>query len=403
MLPAPPPPRVLFITNIPSPYQVDFFTALARRPELQIHVLFCAAAEHDRQFTVPQEMPFPATILESRRLPGTPVDWHRVPRFAQLLQQHTPFDLAVLSGSYFMPAIRTARRFMIRRRIPWYYWGENPRKKPGSGWKTRLRETYLRRFLAPSAGVLGIGRLACENYRRLVPPDRPVHNLPYAPNLDPLLSPSCETRQAAARLRAGWPVADPLVVLFSGSLTHRKAPETLLAAFAHVATSQPNLCLQYAGDGPMRGDLETEARRLGLAHRVRFLGFVEGPDLHAAYLSSDLFVLPTRTHEGWGVVVQEALAAGLPVLLSSRVGSLADVAAHGDCARAFPPDDVAALVSLLGDLAGDDGGRERMSREAREAARTLDCFASAEAAVGAHAGLSVKAWIDPAADLLETR
>ena len=342
------PTRVLFITNIPSPYQVDFFTALSERPEVEIDVLFCAANEHDRQFTVPPHMSFNATILDSHRLPGTPKDWHRVPRLDCVLQDHMPFDLAVLSGSYSMPAVRTARRFMICHRIPWYYWGENPRKKPGAAWRSWLREAYLRRFLAPASGVFGVGLRACDTYRSLVSDGTPVHNLPYAPNLDPLLNPSEETRLAAARLCAGWPADAPVVVLFSGSLTPRKAPETLLAAFAQVAARHRNLCLQFVGDGPLRTMLEKEVRALGLSDRVRFLGFLEGPALHAAYLSSDLFVLPTRTHEGWGVVVQEALGAGLPVIASDCVGAASDLVLAGKNGWLFSSASVDDLATLLG-------------------------------------------------------
>ena len=259
------------------------------------------------------------------------------------------------------------------------YWGENPRKKADIGWRQRAKELYLRCFLKPSAGALGVGRLACDTYRDLVPPGRPVHNIPYAPDLDPLLNPSPETGEAAARLRSAWSVADPVVVLFSGSLTHRKAPDTLLEAFARVAQTHPNLCLQFAGDGPMAASLRAEVERHRLTDRVRFFGFVEGPDLWAAYLSSDLFVLPTRTHEGWGVVVQEAMAAGLPALLSTRVGCLTDVLAQGGAAAEFPASDVSALMSLLADVASDGQKLEMMSREAKSTARALDCYAAADA------------------------
>lgn len=381
------PRRVLLVTNIPSPYQIDLFAAIHRRPELNLYVVFCAESELDRQFSPTERLPFPATVLESRRGRFAPKDWHSNPELLPTLSTNMPLDVAVVSGSYFMPSARAARRFMIEHNIPWFYWGENPRKKPGPRWRRRLREAYLRWFLAPAAGVLGIGGLACESYRYLVPPGKPVHNLPYAPNLEPLLKPDAQSSRAAAQLRDDWPIKNPVVVMSSGSLTHRKAPDTLLAAFAQIAPNHPNLCLQFAGDGPLRDRLESEARRLGLADRVRFLGFIEGEALCAAYLSADLFALPTRTHEGWGVVVQEALAAGLPAMLSSRVGCLPDVLAAGAPAREFPPDVVPALATLLEQLAADAPTRERMSRQATHAASQLDCHASARAAVAALTGV----------------
>lgn len=372
--------RLLFLTNIPSPYQVDFFTALAQRPEVSIHVIFCAASEHDRQFSVPEQFPFPATVLDSRRLPGTPKDWHRCPELGSVLDERLPIDLAILSGSYFMPAVRLARRYMIRRRIPWYYWGENPRKKGAIGFKgrlkQRLKERYLRWFLAPAAGAFGVGTLACDTFRQLVAAGRPVVNLPYAPNLDPLLSPSAETLQAAAGLRAAWPVADPIVVLFSGSLSHRKAPDLLLEAFAEAARAEPRLCLAYAGDGPLAPSLAAEVARRDLAGRVRFLGFVEGPALHAAYLAANLFVLPTRTHEGWGVVVQEALAAGLPAIVSDRVGCHADLVDGNGSIRVVPVGDSPRLADAILALARRSD-RTSVSQHTRAVARAADARSSA--------------------------
>lgn len=333
------PCRVLFITNIPSPYQVDFFAALSQRPEVAIRVVFCAASEKDRQFSVPGNLPFPATVLRSRRLPGTPKDWHWNPEFTRVLDQHMPCDVAILSGSYFMPSVWIARRYLARRSIPWYYWGEDPRKKAEGGFRQRLKEFYLRRFLRPASGALGIGTLACKTFRDLVGPGRPVVNIPYAPNLDPLLHPTPDTQRQARHLRESWQTADPIVVLFVGSLTYRKAPDLLLAAFAGAAKENPRLRLLLAGDGPMAGQLKANAENLGLTDRVRLLGFLEGPALHAAYLSSDLFVLPTRTHEGWGVVVQEALAAGLPVILSDHVG----------CGRDLVQEEATGYIFRLGD------------------------------------------------------
>lgn len=318
--------RVLFVTNIPSPYQVDFFKALHQRPELSIEVLFCAATESDRQFEIPDQFPFPGEILQSYRLPGTPKDCHIVPGMTRILRAKQPFDIGILSGSYYMPAVIAARRFMKRHRIPWYYWGENPHKKSTQSWKDRFRKAYLRRFLSGACGVFGVGKRACESYRELLQTHQSIENLPYSPNLDPILNPSAKVLALAQEYRNVWRVASPYVIHFSGSLTFRKAPDTLVEGFIHLAQSDPTYCLQLAGDGPLRPQLEQRVAAAGIASRVRFLGFLAGEMLHASYLASDLFVLPTRTHEGWGVVVQEALAAGLPIIATDRVGAVDDFA-----------------------------------------------------------------------------
>lgn len=340
--------RVLFVTNIPSPYQIDFFTALHQRPELSIEVLFCAATESDRQFEIPDQFPFPGEILKSYRLPGTPKDCHIVPGMTRILRAKQPFDVAILSGSYFMPAVLAARRFMQCNNIPWYYWGENPRKKPAQSWKDRLREAYLKRFLSSACGVFGIGERASNSYRDLLQASQTVENLPYSPNLDPILEPSAEVLAIAERYRDFWQIDAPYVVHFSGSLTPRKAPDTLVEAFIRLAQSNTVLCLQIAGDGPLRTQLEERVRSTGLSSRVRFLGFLAGDALHASYLAADLFVLPTRTHEGWGVVVQEALAAGLPIIATDRVGAVDDFwNSNSNIVRITPVDDSVSLSQAI--------------------------------------------------------
>jgi glycosyltransferase involved in cell wall biosynthesis len=339
--------RVLFVTNIPSPYQVDFFTALHQRPELSIEVLFCAATESDRQFEIPYEFPFPGEILKSYRLPGTPKDCHIVPGITRILQSKQPFDVAILSGSYYMPAVLAARRFIQCNNIPWYYWGENPRKKYTQSWKDHLREAYLKRFLSSACGVFGIGERACKSYRELVHANQSIENLPYSPNLDPILEPSAEVLDIAKRYRNFWQLESPYVVHFSGSLTPRKAPNTLVEAFIHLAQTNPFPCLQIAGDGPMRDQLEDQIKKAELTQRVRFLGFLAGNSLQASYIASDLFVLPTRCHEGWGVVVQEALAAGLPIIATDRVGAIDDFAYAANTLIDIIPEDSPTILSQI--------------------------------------------------------
>ncbi|RMF10174.1 MAG: glycosyltransferase, partial [Alphaproteobacteria bacterium] len=96
-----------------------------------------------------------------------------------------------------------------------------------------------------------------------------------------------------------------------------------------------------------RRALEEQARASGCAGRIRFAGFLEPEKIDSIYALADIFVLPS--HETWGVVVLEALAAGLQVLISNRVGCHADVR---DRARVFEFGNVDALASALTDACG---------------------------------------------------
>jgi len=364
----------LFVTNIPSPYQVDFFNALQKHRPGTFHVIFCAASESDRQFVTPTSAQFSMEILESsnHRLMK---DWHHNPALRERLAQLSP-QIVVIGGSYFMPDARLTRAHCLRNNIPWIFWGENPLKKGTGGVKTKLKQLYVARFLASAAGAIGVGSLATQSYATLIP-HRPTTNIPYSPDLAKLLAPNDSLRAQAQVLRRQWiGLTDGIVVLFSGALTERKAPELLLRAFESAATAILEAHLVFVGDGPMHASLTDAARDSHFAARVHFPGFLHGESLAAAYLAADLFVLPSRWHEGWGVVVQEAMAAGLPVIASNLVGAGHDLLASQGTGLRFESDSLIELSTHLGRLLSDPAERRRMSARARD----VVCGTSAPAA-----------------------
>lgn len=125
-------------------------------------------------------------------------------------------------------------------------------------------------------------------------------------------------------------------LLSVGRLVDVKAHSVLLEAVAALAGERPRLRLRVVGEGPERGSLEAQARDLGIADRVVFLGALPREQLSAEYRSADLFVLPSL-REGFGVVLIEALASGTPVVATRSGGpesivdaSLGELAEPGD-------------------------------------------------------------------------
>ena len=102
----------------------------------------------------------------------------------------------------------------------------------------------------------------------------------------------------------------------------------------------------FAGEGPLRDELESEAEALGVAPWVRFLGFVNQTMLPEVYRSADVMVLPSE-YEPFGVVVNEAMCCGCPVIASDRVGSGRDLIAPTESSFIYPCGDVDALANLL--------------------------------------------------------
>ena len=176
------------------------------------------------------------------------------------------------------------------------------------------------------------------------------------------------TDRAAQVDRAAWrrelnlPGEAP-VVLYCAKLQPWKRPGDLLEAFSRANVLGSYLI--YAGDGPLRPMLEQRSRDLGVANRVRFLGFVNQMGLPGAYVASDLLVLPSD-YEPFGLVVNEAMLCGRPVVVSDRVGARYDLILEGETGRVFPCGDVEALAKILQSLLSDRSQLDRMGAAARE-------------------------------------
>jgi glycosyltransferase involved in cell wall biosynthesis len=214
--------------------------------------------------------------------------------------------------------------------------------------RQKIRNAFCRRLFERVAGFLCIGARNRDFYTQFgVEKDR-LFSMPYAvdntffQSLCAAARPQRESFRGSLGLRPGRPV-----ILFAAKFTTVKAPEELLSAFIQAysgfgANSAPYLL--FVGDGPLRCSLEESARPLGDA--VRFLGFRNQSELPALYDLCDVFALPSR-FEPWGLVVNEAMNAGRPVIVSDRVGAAADLVEDGVNGFVYPSGDVDALASRL--------------------------------------------------------
>jgi len=183
---------------------------------------------------------------------------------------------------------------------------------------------------------------------------------------------------------ARWSIpADAAVVLFCAKLAPWKRPMDVLEAFARVIMGARNArtgaaYLVYAGDGSLRQSLESAAKSLGVAERVRFLGFVNQSLLPEVYRAADVMVLPSE-YEPFGVVVNEAMLCGCAVVVSDRVGARYDLVRHGSTGYIFPCGDIPELTVFLDALLADPELSRRIGEAARERLNTWSPKEYAEA------------------------
>jgi glycosyltransferase involved in cell wall biosynthesis len=164
---------------------------------------------------------------------------------------------------------------------------------------------------------------------------------------------------AACRGALGLPADIPLVVS-----VRRLVPRMGLSDLVEAVGRTPHAHLAVAGDGPERPALERRVTEAGLGGRIHLLGRVTEDQLPELYRAADVFALPTRALEGFGMATAEALAAGLPVV-ATRVGANEEVLGDVHGARLVPPEDPAALAAALSELLDDETGRRRAAQAAR--------------------------------------
>jgi glycosyltransferase involved in cell wall biosynthesis len=270
-----------------------------------------------------------------------------------------------------MPTLQLASVLLAMRGVPAVYWGEELSHEPLSALRRVLRAA-LRAMLRRARGVLAIGSRARRSYAVAGVPAERIADFRYYADTDRFQSAAADSSvRETARASLGI-AADDVALLYCGQLIRRKRVETVLRAMRRLRETAPDklgrLRLVLAGDGSERESLLAEAKALGVDDRLVPLGFVEPARLPPVFAACDALVLPSE-QEGWGVVVPEAMAAGLPVLASDRVNAALDLVRDGENGWGFPVGDDEALSAQLAVLLESPERRVEMSRAAESAVR----------------------------------
>jgi glycosyltransferase involved in cell wall biosynthesis len=221
--------------------------------------------------------------------------------------------------------------------------------RDGRAWKRSFKKVVWPKLFGLADQVIVPSSGTVELMRSLGLPRERITLTPYTVDNDWWTEQCKEVDRSAVRASWGASPGD-MIILFSAKLQPWKRPLDLLQAFAKATIS--NALLVFAGEGPLREQLEWEAKVLGVASRVRCLGFVNQGTLPAVYRSADVMVLPSE-YEPFGVVVNEAMCCGCPVIASDRVGAAIDLVAPTERGFVYPYGDIEALTAVLRRVAAD--------------------------------------------------
>jgi glycosyltransferase involved in cell wall biosynthesis len=336
--------RVTVVSPEPTPYRSPLFDRIAAREDVELTVIYAARSVADRTWTVVPEHRH--VYLRGLRLPGARRlvrhDYPVTPGLVSALARSKPQVVVVSGWSTF--ASQAAIAWSRARRVPYVLHVESHDLGPRAPWRRFVKDAVATRVIRSATSVLVVGSAARDSVvARGAAPERVRV---FANTID-------VTRWIERAERLERAPHDGVVVLSVG----RPVPEKgfdLLADACSVAR--------------VRLELAT--------------GGVAEDELAQRYVDADVFALLSR-HEPWGVVVNEAAASGLPLVLSDQVGAAADLLRAGENGFLVPGEDVGAAAEALRELAADADLRRRMGDRSREIVRDWGYEPSVESFVAA--------------------
>jgi glycosyltransferase involved in cell wall biosynthesis len=358
--------RVVYWNNIPAPYVVGRFNAVARRDNVDFEAWFSARTESDRSWTVDES----GWDFHSRYLPRIPIGSRDVALPTGLIARRRPDLLISLhSNASFLAGFELARLAGIRtafRVLPTFdaWIRRNPLKE---GVK---HAAFSRVDAVKVPGPDGAAMAA----RYGVPADR-IHVVTQSIDVETYTSERLRWQPERTSIRAELGVSG-CVFLYVGRLWEGKGVSHLLAAFASLLEAGINATLVLAGDGVDEARYRSNSSEGVLRGRVTFTGFIQQDELPRIYGASDVVVFPTLG-DPHGLAIEEAMASHLPVITTTAVGDIELRLPDGDAGFIVSPADPAALADRMSRLALDPALRDSMGSRGAElvSARTHEKYA----------------------------
>ena len=354
--------RVAIVTEIIAPYRIPGFNALARQDGIDLHLIFLAETDPtQRQWPIyKDEIQFSYQVLPSwKRRIGRHYflsNWG----MSAALRRARPDVL--MCGGYNYIASWTATRWARRNRVPFLLWTESTAKDFRR--RYRLIESLKSNFLRQCDGFVVPGISSFEYLQSFGAPQEIVFTAPNAVDTRFFTERAEATRRNCAGQRCALRLPERFF-LYVGRLVAEKGVVDLLQAYATLAPElRRQVGVVFVGDGAARPDLTRLAAAISPG-TVHFAGFAQRDQLAGCYALADAFVFPTRT-DPWGLVVNEAMACGLPIICSSTAGCAANLVRDHWNGRVVCAGDIGELASAMNELARNPELRALMGQRSRE-------------------------------------
>lgn len=321
--------KVVFITNVPSPYRVDFFSYLQKNfPEYEFHVIFSAADMECRKWSVEMEQLEHYTFLKSKT-------WIIRKRFDDRYVYIPTGVEKTLNGirpdivfaMEYNPTILRAVHWCRKKNIPFISWTDGTLHSERNIGKV---QRMSRRYIIKRAAAFVASSTASQEAQVAYGADLAKCFISYL---------TVDIKKYLTKKES----YDARQLIYVGSLIQRKGLDLLLPA---LAKTSGDIKLIIVGEGQEEALLKEQIAQLGIRDRVTFMGYVEGEALRTLYKNSDVFILPTR-EDCFGLVILEAMCASLPVISSKYADGARDLVTEEENGYIVDPEDTDGFAAVI--------------------------------------------------------
>ena len=335
--------NVIFILKQEEPYRTPLLRKISDRKDIELTVFYCEDFSSNIKVAYIYKRIKKTTPVIKIKLPNLPEENYFNPSIWKILSNNN-FDVVIVGGYYHLTMLLAIFWALIHH-IPYIINSESHFLTKRNIFKSFMKKLFLSPIIKRTSAYLPTGKYAGE-YLIYYGADREkIFYFPNTPDVEYFIKESDEYRKKKKEIKRELGIENGFILLYIGRLVKEKGLFTLLKAFKEIKKNYKDLALLLVGDGILKNSL-IEYVENDRIEDVYFTGAIPNNKLPKYYAISDIFVLPSY-YEPWGVVVNEAMASGLPIILSDKVGSGGDLLKEGENGFSYKSDDSKELTSCI--------------------------------------------------------
>lgn len=346
--------KVLFTTNIPSPYRVDFFNELGKLCDLTVLFEKTTSSERDKSWSTYKFETFKGVFLKGISISPDKA-WCR--GFKKYLKDKS-YD-AIVCCNYSSPTGMSMIHYMRRHKIRYFIEGDGGFAKSGKGFKENIK----RHFLKDAYGYFSTAKVHDEYYLTYGAQPEKLYRYPFTSlfERDIISNPLSSEEKLVLRKKLG--LKEDKIIISVGRFLELKGFDIAINSMQYLSKE---VGLYLVGGTPTEEYLQLREKQD--AGRIHFVDFMNKEALNEYYRAADVLIMPTRG-DVWGLVINEAMANGLPIVSSDCCVAALELVKEGENGYIVPVDDEKALADAISKVLESEETTRRMSEASLQIVR----------------------------------